>query len=110
VARRNFGPFALVAVPVLTRCATAALQTSREQAPWLDRWMRLGRNDAPDTARARVIRRGSTSLVALLGLVAIGKLYVVTQPAFVGYHIASGYPARAVRWLVDHRSGGETVQ
>jgi hypothetical protein len=126
VARRNFGPFALVAAPVLTRYATAALETAKESslaraaaardgrptaesgaarklALWLEKLLKVGQND---TARARGIKKGiNLALVALLGLVAIGKLYVVTQPAFVGYHIASGYPARAARWLVENRGG-----
>lgn len=129
VARRNFGPFALVAVPVLTRYATAALEaakesslaqaaardgrptaesgTERKLAVWLEKLLKAGQNDTTqETARARGIKKGiNLALVALLGLAAVGKLYVVTQPAFVGYHITSGYPSRAARWLVENRGG-----
>ncbi len=108
LARRNFGPFALVAVPVLTRYASAALQAWQEKAPWLARLSRTGRSKSPDTPRLAAFKKTiNLALVALLALVGIGKLYVVTQPSFVGSHLRSGYPAQAVAWLITHRSGGK---
>lgn len=106
VARRNFGPFALVAVPVLTRYASAAVRAWRERAPWLERLERLNHNAKPETDRALGVKKAiNLTLVALLGMVVILKLYVVTQPTFVGYHLANAFPSRAVGWLLENRPG-----
>jgi hypothetical protein len=107
LARRNYGPFALVAVPVLTRYASAAWHVWRERSPWIER---LHRKAAPRATGSRTLKTViNLSLAALLGLVAFGKLYVVTQPSLVGHYVMDGYPSRAAAWLADHQEGGRML-
>jgi hypothetical protein len=99
LARRNFGPFALAATPVLSRhlwCVIQSLQSNIR-----------GRRELPMQIPAEVSqfkipiwKKGiNLSLAAFLILAAFGKLYFVTHPAFVAAHIQSIYPVGAVQWM-----------
>ncbi|HNT55276.1 MAG TPA: hypothetical protein PKG95_11225 [Anaerolineaceae bacterium] len=108
VARRNFGPFALVATPVLSRHLWAALQSWPERVPVLQTGLdrlaarRAQAKPAPP-ALARVI---NLLIVALLTFVAFIKLYIVTQPTFYGAMVDSTSPTAAVAWLRENRPAG----
>jgi hypothetical protein len=106
VARRNFGPFALVAVPIFCRSAAAALEAWQARAGWL---AKLSRRKA-EPEQGRLIKKIiNLSLVGLLGLVAWGKLYVVTQPVLVSGYLEQGFPAQAARWLKASQPPGRLL-
>jgi hypothetical protein len=97
IARRNFGPFALVAVPVLSRHLWVVIQhlRARVKAPAGDQ-----EGEQKDTARvSRWKKVVNLTLVAFLALIGFGKLYFVTHPAFVEAHLRTTYPAEAVAWM-----------
>ncbi|MBE0696112.1 MAG: hypothetical protein IH586_04245, partial [Anaerolineaceae bacterium] len=106
VARRNFGPFALVAVPILCRYGAAALEAWEIRAPWLRKLAQKGDPEEKGRAIKKMINLG---LVGLLGLVALGKLYGVTQPALVNGYLEQSFPAQAVRWLNENQPPGRLL-
>src|SRR5512133_3066432 len=107
LARRNFGPFALVATPILTRYAAAAIEAAtpqflawRERFPWLV-WLQYGgTNEAAGTPALKKVL--NLAIVALLGLVALGKLYGVSHPALVNSYLSASFPVQSAEWLVQH--------
>jgi hypothetical protein len=107
LARRNFSPFAVVAVPVLTRYAAYALAGWQERAPWLNRLVHFGQSAAQETARVLARKKVLNLLiVAILGFVAAGKLYAVTYPALVAHFLEAQAPVRAVEQLVQNQPPG----
>jgi len=68
--------------------------------------LRFARNDKRSGGASLVKKIINLSLVAILGLVAIGKLYLVTHPALVGHYLVEGYPARAAAWLEENYPEG----
>lgn len=102
---RFFGPFALVAVPVLTRYGSAALARAQAHAP-LNRLFANRKPPEPDSTAARRFKKAvNLLLVALLAFAAFAKLYIVTHPALVNSYLRQGYPVAAVEWLEDNRPG-----
>lgn len=107
IARRNFGPFALVAAPVLSRYLWVAFclwhnPGSAEPGAW-------GPGpDQPLPARRRPHwqRVINLSLVALFGLAALLKLWVVANPAFVDANSAQTNPVGAVQYLQSQQARG----
>jgi hypothetical protein len=106
LAQRNFGPFALVAVPIFTRYGAAALEAWRARSPWIERFLaRAGQARLEGRRAAGVKKAINLSIAALLWLAALGKLYVVSHPVLVESYLVSGYPARAAAWLAESRPG-----
>lgn len=110
VARRNFGPFAIVAAGVLSRHLWPALQAwikrTRERGPAF--WRRLinaqeNRSKAPPRISPRLI---NAVILVLLTLVAGLKLYLVTSPELIATAISSSYPAGAVDWMQENHPAG----
>jgi hypothetical protein len=107
LARRNFGPFALAATPVLSRHLWRVIQRFQGHI--------RGRRERPMQAPAEVPqlmipawKKGiNFSLAAFLILAAFGKLYFVTHPAFVDAHIQSIYPVGAVQWMQEQNIQGK---
>ncbi len=109
LARRNYGPFALVAVPVFTRYGAFAFNAWLERSPWLERFITRSRSPGPVSARAAATKKAvNLALAGFLWLFALGKLYAVSHPVLVEHYIAGGYPAQAVDWLKQNR-GEERV-
>lgn len=106
VARRNFGPFALVAVPILCRYGSATLEAWQARAPWLGRLARREEGNPKGNAVKKLL---NLSLVALIGLAAIVKLYSVTQPALVNGYLEQSFPVQAVRWLKANQPPGRVL-
>ncbi len=107
VARRNFGPFALAAAPVLSRYLWAAFRSQRDPA-WADPggWgagpekLLVHRRRPPWQKTINLI------LVGFFGLIALGKLWVVTYPDLVNATSAQGNPAEAVKYLIQQDASG----
>jgi hypothetical protein len=107
VARRNFGPFALAAAPVLSRYLWAAFRSFKEPA-WADPG---GWGPGPDNPL--VHRRRPTwqkvinlILVGLFGLAAMVKLWIVTYPDLVNANSALANPVGAVKYLNQQGAEG----
>jgi len=102
LARRNFGPFALVAAPVLSRHVTAILsrwsEAARERG-WLG------------TPRHRVLTPtlGAVNwgLLALVVALAVVKVYTPLRQAFNEELEQERLPAGAVEWIQAQRPEGK---
>ena len=105
ISGRFFGPFALVAVPVLTRYGATALERAREHSPLMQRFA-LHKSAPPDSPGTRRFKKViNLLLVAVLAFAAFSKLYIVTHPALVGHYLQQGYPVDAVEWMEAQRPG-----
>ena len=108
LAQRNFGPFALAAVPVLVRYGSRAVDQWQSRSPWPAWAVQLwtGKSSSP-AGRLKVVL--DLAVVCLLLLAAFAKLYIVTQPALVDTFIQQQYPAQAVRWLEQNHPQGSVL-
>jgi hypothetical protein len=95
VARRNFGPFALLAAPVLAEHTWTVLARILQRVP------KMGAAGRPLPMRAA--QSLNLLIAGLLMFVAVVKLYVVTQPVLVDHYLRESYPVGAADWL---RSNG----
>lgn len=110
LARRNYGPFALVVVPLFVRYAGAAIQGWRARTPWVERLAQRSAGRPTASLRVQRLKRAiNLGLVALLAMVAVGKLYVVSHPALVGHYLAQGSPTGAIQWINDNRPGARVL-
>jgi hypothetical protein len=115
VARRNFGPFAIAAAPVISRHLGTAL------SGW---WARINvpgsvaskiksgienRNNASDRHLLRWQKVINLGLVAFLALIAYSKLYVANLPAFSDPVMEASYPVQAVNWIEAHHPQGNML-
>ncbi len=115
-ARRNFGPFAIVASPILARYLWPAI------TEWAQRIkstiegvvarvkvlesMRIPKTDGFVTQRTRLVNFG---LVAFLATVGIVRLYVLTLPSQVSAAEAESAPVGAVTWIQANHPKGELL-
>ncbi len=102
VARRNFGPFGLVTLPVLSR---QLLPAAEPFVSWLKkrveadgRWAKFLNKPVEEAEASQPLfkRIINLSLVGLLSLVAAGKLVAVTHPALMKAYLSEQYPVQAV--------------
>jgi hypothetical protein len=97
VARRNFGPFAMVTAPILSRYLWESCQSFLTANPWLRTRKDFSRLNRPVGAGLR--KATNLFIVAFIGLIAIIKLFVVSQPQFVNAYEHNLFPVEAVEWL-----------
>jgi hypothetical protein len=110
VARRNFGPFALVAVPVLTRCTAWAVESWQERTRWPSWAKQLwSGQSAPVLHNGPLLFSVNLALAAVLMFAAIIKLYAVTYPPLVDAYLAQQTPTRAAAWLAEHPQPGNLL-
>lgn len=106
LARRNFGPFAMAAAPMLSRHAWPAL--ARLSRPLASR--NFGSPGGQSAAFPAGLQKAlNLTIVALLGLAAMGKLYATTSPVIVGPLMRQNYPAGAVDWLRERSLQGRVL-
>lgn len=111
MARRHFGPFALAALPVLSRHLWPALQA------WSSRVNISNRvRDAIRSRQAKEIINKSTihrllnlMIVGLFGILAAGKVVAVSHPAAMKGYLAEVYPVEAVAWLEQNPLQGNLL-
>lgn len=106
LAKRNFGPFALVAAPIFCRYGAFALAEWRSRATWLEKLKPVRDQEQRGSAIKKTI---NLAIVALLGLVGLGKLYGVTYPALVDSYLAQSFPMEGVDWLRTNRVPGRVL-
>jgi hypothetical protein len=105
-ARRNFGPFALITMPVLARHLGDVIGQILERLP---KEMRTRLEAAAQTLNAEPARRESAFRVGVLILlwgVAIFKGYAVTLPVQVESALEENYPTAAVAWIQENQPPG----
>jgi hypothetical protein len=116
VARRNFGPFALVAAPVISRHLQPAFES------WLDRvdgatgikkYFSHSFDDEPGAGRAplsaNVRRIMNVSLILLLGAAFVIKLVWVSDSELLTKAINDSNPVGAVAWIKEHKPAGNLL-
>lgn len=106
LAKRNFGPFAIVAAPILCRYGTAALVSWQGRAAWLQKIKPRESNQLQAKPANKIV---NLSLVAVLGVAAIFKLYSVTHPALVNSYLQQSFPTRAVQWVLENKPTGRLL-
>jgi len=112
VARRNYGPFALVATPIFSRYLQLTLRSWRartseiELSGLLNRLQNYIRNRQRKEIPPRLQQAFNLAIVGLLSFVAAGKLIAVTQPVMVNAAIQAQIPLNAVAWIEDNHPQG----
>jgi hypothetical protein len=108
VARRNFGPFAIVAVPVLSRNLVAALHPADGEVALEYGELKI---DAVSGSRRRPRwqRRLNLGIVGLLTIAACLKLGFVTYLPTVEAAVLSSQPEGAISWLEVNAPGGRIL-
>ena len=114
VARRNFGPFALVSLPVLSRHLSGLFELAglwlKEQTGTETRTGKLlFSGKAAETAQPLYKRIINLSLVGLLSLVAWGKLLAVSHPAVMDRYLSEQYPVRAIESIEGLNASGNLL-
>jgi hypothetical protein len=109
LARRNYGPFALVAAPVLARHLWAGWQgwQRRRNSPTPLEGRGRGLARLGGLASPRLNRLFNFALLALLTLAALLKVYGVTSPALVSEYSSRLFPVKAVRWIEVNQPPGQ---
>jgi hypothetical protein len=111
LARRNFGPFAMVAAPVLSRHLAVLLESwvERVRPSWLQAKSRLPFLDRLPQSKPLspgVSKTLNALIIGLLVLVAVAKVYLVTNPVLVDYFERRTYPVEAVAWIKANQPPG----
>jgi hypothetical protein len=115
LARRNFGPFAMVAAPVLSRHLLSILEDGRARLePRMAGWSaaggafsRLFRQDVTQAQLSPRLRLGlNAAILALLGGAALLKLTIVASPGLVARYTAESFPVEAAAWIRANRPPG----
>jgi hypothetical protein len=111
LARRNFGPFAMVAAPVLSRHLPVLLESwvERVRLSWLQAKSRLPfLNKLPQSRPLSpgISKTLNALIIGLLALVAVVKVYLVTNPVLVDYFERRTFPVAAVSWVDANRPPG----
>ena len=113
IARRNYGPFALVATPVLSRYLWAAGQSwlEREPAISLLDWFRKKARVKPKLSGNQPLNRAlqkaiNLSFIAVLALAACIKCYITSNPILVDTLLKKNYPVAAVKWIDEQHPAG----
>jgi hypothetical protein len=116
IARRNYGPFALVTTPVFSRYLWAAYQswTKREPAIFLSNWYHKKRGKKPIPVENKSISRPvqkviNLSIIAVLAFAVYVKCYITANPILVDALLKNNYPVDAVRWIEKNHPEGSML-
>jgi len=111
IARRNFGPFALVSLPVLSRHLWAAFQQWRERITLPKKVVEFVESrQAKEMVNTSTVQRTMNLLViALFGLIAAGKVVGVSHPVLVEGYLKQIYPVKALTWMQENDIQGNVL-
>ncbi len=111
ISKRHFGPFALAALPVLSRHLWPALQAWRERVNLPAQLMAaIQSRQAKEMINRSFLQRATNLLVAgIFALLAAGKVVAVSHPAAMTGYLAQVYPVEAVAWLDEHPPNGNLL-
>jgi hypothetical protein len=111
LARRNFGPFAMIAAPILARhLYPTLLDWAAGLHPTLNAWQHRfpiqQRFSSGRQLPASVMAITNALILALLLLVAVVKAYAVSTPILVQSYERQLFPVEAVEWLRANQPPG----
>lgn len=111
IARRNFGPVALVSLPVLSRHLWSAFLQWRKRVSLPEKLVTyIQARQTKEVVNTSKIQRAMNLLViALFGLIAAGKVVGVSHPALVGGYLGQVFPVTAVEWIDAHDVQGNLL-
>jgi hypothetical protein len=104
VARRNFGPFAITASPVLAAAGWQVIERLRTSPGLLSHLRGVGVASKP--LRNGVQRVLNGMIVALLAIACVAKVGMATRPPFVGAEVSKQFPVGAAAWLKQNAPPG----
>jgi len=109
IARRNFGPFALVVAPILTRHLVPVLEEFKTVIE--DKFSSMQGLSSSISESNQKIKPGSRYAVnfiflVLLSVIAIWKIYDVTDPSFVEQNERAEFPLEAVEFIMGTNETG----
>lgn len=109
IARRNFGPFALVAGPIMGRHLSALLDEWQDRAK--EHWEWFGNLLDYRVESEQGIHPGlqgalNAFIVILLAAAGLGKWIYVTRPGFIERAEREVFPVEAVAWIKEHQPQG----
>lgn len=112
LARRNFGPFALVAAPALSRHLPEVLSSMADRlAAWSGRQGEAWRRGPLQVSRLQVspgLQAGlNLAILALMAGAALLKLLVVTSPGLLSFQTSVLFPLAAAQWIEKNHPAGE---
>lgn len=103
MARRNFGPFAIVAGPLLADYGWLVLERLMAGgSPFLNRLVNLG--GAGKATRPHLLL--DASILGLLALACLAKGFAVSQPEQMSRALQASYPVKAVAWIRENQPPG----
>ena len=105
-SRRNFGPFALVATPVLSRYLWLAWKGLKTYENTVSDW---GSDPTPGRFIPRWQKVINLVLVGVLFFTALIKVYLVNHPEFITQTIQATLPAGAVEWVKENKPEGNML-
>ena len=105
ISRRNIAPFALIAIPIISRFGWIALQEWRERVK-VDEKLQFIHKDQGVTHSHPWL---NLALVGLIGFAVFAKQGVVTLPATVQSAEAGIFPQAAVEWMKSHPTVGRSL-
>lgn len=110
VSRRNYGPFAIIATPILANYAWRAIQNIKTKVsfwPARERADHLSHDPASRTRKVVLFKTMVNLILIFFAFFAgIAKLYITSQNQFVDAIIRKDYPVNAVTWLMENKPDG----
>jgi len=109
VARRNFGPFAIIAAPVFSKYLTSLIEewmsVAAQKLPWVDKFLEKSNQSNKE------LKPGTKNLVnlALIGLLLVAagwKVIDVNEKEFIQQAERDYFPVDAVEWLENSELKG----
>jgi hypothetical protein len=111
LARRNFGPFAVIALPILSRHLVSFLEewriTNTDRLEKWRMWIWFQHISRPPKEKTRLQLGINILICTVLLVIALGKLALVSQPAFVQQNLQSMFPDRAAAWVEFQQPKGK---
>jgi len=110
IARRNFAPFALVCLPIISRHVVSAWGVCAPRickSPIIQKTNRLRVEHSSKTLPAWLQKAIHLFVAGFLMLVAIIKLFWVAHPVMISYYEAKVFPASAVEWIRNQPIQGQ---
>jgi hypothetical protein len=105
VARRNYGPFAIVVAPLLSELISAFYQTRIKNALIVRNGISTAASPAK-TIHPHVNKVFNLFFFSLLAFVLIGKFAYLSNPFVINFYEEQLYPKKAVYWLANHSQRG----
>lgn len=112
IARRNFGPFAIVAIPILSRqilrvrTAKVAKTVKSESKSFMTRIRKFIQTSSTSRISDKKQMIINLLFIAFLGLIGFLKIFIVTYPALVDRYLMEQVPLNAINWIENNQPDG----